>query len=248
VTISPYLMPLSILERVAAMPGRPPLVGWVGDRFGAEVRAIASLHDALAYSDTGLLALHQSFGFPARAAYLPYAANPRLDLGVPSPQERRPDLVFVASPTALRREIVERISTPITLYGEGWRASGSVAHRIDSRWIGVEELARIYRSHLAVLNIRNEVNVLGGLNQRHFDPYLAATPVLSDAQPDIERCFEPEREMLVYENGDELNETYARLKREPGFALAVGEWGRQRVLADHTYGHRLAALVRLGGG
>lgn len=247
VTISPYLMPLSILERVSAMPGRAPLVGWVGDRFGAEVRAIAELHDAVAYSDTGLLALHREFGFRPRAAYLPYAANPRLVLGVPGPQERRPELVFVASPTALRREIVGQIAVPITLYGEGWRASGPVAHRIDARRVGVAELARIYHSYLAVLNIRNEVNVLGGLNQRHFDPYLAATPVLSDDQPDIARCFEPGREMLVYRNGAELNESYARLKREPDWALGMGEQGRRRVLAEHTYAHRLDSLVRLGG-
>jgi len=247
VTISPYLMPPSILERVAAMPGRAPLVGWVGDRFGAEVRAIAELHDAVAYSDTGLLALHQSFGFRPRAAYLPYAANPRLDAAVPDPQERRPELVFVANPTSLRREIVGQISAPISLYGEGWRPLGPMAHHIDARRVGVVELGRIYRSYLAVLNIRNEVNVLGGLNQRHFDPYVSATPVLSDDQPDIAQCFEPAREMLIYRDTGELNEAYARLKREPTFAQTVGERGQRRVLAEHTYAHRLEALARLGG-
>jgi spore maturation protein CgeB len=103
----------------------------------------------------------------------------------------------------------------------------------------------LYRSHRAVLNIRNESNVLLGLNQRHFDPYLAATPVVSDDQADVVECFEPGAEMLVYRDADGLNEIYARLRREPGFARAIGEKGRRRVLHEHTYQQRLAALLRM---
>jgi spore maturation protein CgeB len=82
------------------------------------------------------------------------------------------------------------------------------------------------------------------LNQRHFDPYLAATPVVSDDLPDLTRCFDPGTEVLVYRDAEELNELYARLRRDPGFAAAIGERGRRRVLAEHTYAHRLATLLR----
>jgi spore maturation protein CgeB len=51
--------------------------------------------------------------------------------------------------------------------------------------------------------------------------------------------------MLVYRDVDELNDLYTRLRREPARAEAVGKSGRRRVLAEHTYGHRLAALARL---
>lgn len=245
VTISPFLMPFNIVERIAAMPGRPPLVGWVGDRFGGDARPLADLHDAIAYSDTGLLALHRSLGLRPTAAYLPYAANPRLDRGVPDPRQRRPDMVFVANPTALRRKLVGRITAPVRLYGEGWTPFPHVAHRIEARRVTVEELAEIYRSHRAALNVRNEINVLGGLNQRHFDPCLAATPVVSDAQADIEQCFEPGREILVYRDADELNAVYERLRRDPAHALAIGAAGRRRVMAEHTYARRLDALAAL---
>jgi spore maturation protein CgeB len=95
------------------------------------------------------------------------------------------------------------------------------------------------------MHVRNERNVMVGLNQRHFDPCLAGTPVVADNQDDLPLCFEPGREMLVYRDVDELNDLYVRLRRDPERAAAVGAAGRRRVLAEHTYGHRLTALARM---
>jgi spore maturation protein CgeB len=243
--IGPYGMPLPILEHVAGLRGRPPLLGWVGDLFTAASRRAAELLDAVAYTDTGMLAQHQELGLQSRAVYLPHAANPRLDRGVPNSGARGRHMVFVANPTPHRRALVSQVRTPMQLYGPGWTRVKQTDHEIHPRLVGIEELATIYRAHLAVLNVRNEDNVLAGLNQRHFDPYLAATPVVADDQADLARCFEPGREVLVYRDPDELNEIYHRLQREPGRAAAIGEAGRRRVLAEHTYPHRLAALTKL---
>jgi spore maturation protein CgeB len=35
------------------------------------------------------------------------------------------------------------------------------------------------------------------------------------------------------------------LQREPALAARIGAAGRRRVLAEHTYDHRLTALLRL---
>jgi spore maturation protein CgeB len=154
-------------------------------------------------------------------------------------------MVFVANPTRNRRALVEQITTPMTLYGPGWMNVATARHEIHARRVGVPELKEIYRSYLAVLNIRHEDNTLAGLNQRHFDPYMAATPVVADNQLDLARCFEPGREILMYRDADELNDIYVRLRREPGDAAAIGQRGRMRVLADHTYARRLEVLTKL---
>lgn len=241
--IGPYSMELPILQQVAALPARPPLIGWVGDLFPPESRASAALLDAVAYTDTGLMDLHHRLAFPCSAAWVPHAANPRL-AGAAS-ATRDPRMAFVANPTPHRRAMIGAMRSPMCLYGPGWTAFAGAAHDIQARRIGLAELATIYRSHRAVLNIRNEGNVLVGLNQRHFDPYLAATPVLADDQADLERCFAPGIEMLVYRNAEGLNEHYDRLRADPQHAAAIGAAGRRRVLAEHTYAHRLAALARL---
>lgn len=243
--IGPYHMPLSILQYVADIPNRPPFLGWVGDIFNAGSAPSAVLLDAVAYTDTGLLAAHRQFGWSTPAAYLPHAANSRLDGGVADRGSRHHDMVFVANPTPLRRVLLGRIRTPLRLFGMGWTRQPPANHAIHPRHVGIDELAAIYRSPTAVLNIRNEHNVLAGLNQRHFDPYLAATPVVSDNQADLARCFEPGTEVLVYRDADELNDVYAQVQRDPGYAAKVGEMGRRRVLHEHTYNHRLAALLKL---
>ncbi len=223
------------------------MIGWVGDLFAADQCQAATLLDAVGYTDTGLLALHHNLRLPSRAAYVPHAASLRLARGGVAQGARHPRMVFIAHPTGHRLAVIGQIRSPIELYGPGWVRFPQVAHAVHSRRIGIDELANIYRSHLAALNIRHEEHVLVGLNQRHFDPCLVATPVLADDQPDLPRCFEPGREVLVYRNADELNDTYARLKREPAFAAAVGEMARRRVLAEHTYPRRLAALAKLCG-
>jgi len=243
--VTAYHTPPPILEYLAALPNRPPMLGWVGDRFSSEHRRLAALLDGVAYTDTGLLALHKELGFACRAIFLPHAANARRHWPAHEAMLRRPDMVFVANPTDYRLALVSQIRTPVQLYGLGWVRLPRGCHQVHARRIGLVELATVYRSHLAGLNVRNEHNVMVGLNQRHFDPYLAGTPVVADNQDDLPLCFEPGHEVLVYRDVDELNDLYVRLRREPERAAAVGEAGRRRVLAEHTYGHRLTALAKL---
>jgi spore maturation protein CgeB len=227
------------------LPNRPPLVAWVGDRFTIADQAAADLFDAVAYTDSGLLTLHGDLGFTPAAMFLPHAVGALSDHGLPGREIRRNSVVFVANPTPHRLALVRRVSAPLQLYGPGWQQLHGTEHLIEARRVAPGELAAIYRSHLGVLNVRNELNVVDGLNQRHFDPYLAATPVVTDDQADLARCFESGREILVYRDADELNDIYARLRREPDLGAAIGEAGNRRVLAEHTYAHRLNALAAL---
>ncbi len=245
VAVAAYLAPLPILRHVAALPNRPPLVGWVGDLFAAADRGAAELFDAVAYTDTGLVALHRELDFGPPAVFLPHAAGAMRDRGAADSRVRETSMVFVANPTPHRLAIVGQVRTPLQLYGPRWLQRQRTHHWIDARRIAPRELGTIYASHLAVLNIRNERNVMNGLNQRHFDPYLSATPVVTDDQADLELCFELGREILAYRDAEELNDIYERLRREPGLATAIGEAGHRRVLAEHTYAHRLSALAAL---
>jgi spore maturation protein CgeB len=234
-----FAIPPPILRAVAALPARAPFLGWVGDLFGPQDAAAATCFDALAYTDTYMLSRHHALGFSTPAAYVPHAASPTMP---PTTTERRSMLAFVANPTPHRRALIGTIDEPLALFGPGW--SGA-RHVIEARRIGAEELGRIYAGHLGVLNIRHEDNVVNGLNQRHFDPYQHATPVLTDAQADLGLCLEPGREVLVYRDAAELVDIYRRMRAEPDWAAAIGEAGRRRVLAEHLYQHRLAALASL---
>jgi spore maturation protein CgeB len=234
-----FHVPTPFLERLAALPGWPPLVGWVGDLFDGSARRAAELYDLVAYTDSALMARHGERGFSSRAMFLPHAATPGPS---PPPAKRADRMVFVANATPGRREIVESITAPISVFGPGWTVEATSGHNVHPGRVAHRRVAGLYASHLASLNIRNEFNVLNGLNQRNFDPYSSATPVVTDDQGDLVRCFEPGKEVLVYRNADELNGLYNRLLGDPAQAARIGEAGRRRVMAEHTFAHRLATL------
>jgi spore maturation protein CgeB len=240
--IGAYHISPSILEAIADRNRPPPLVGWVGDDFADTPELVTDLFDLVGYTDSGLLARHQDLGFTAPAFYLPHAVNQRR-APTRAPAHRAARMVLVANPTPHRRQVVDAIAAPVVIYGRAWSTRPGTAHDIHAQRVRPRDLMDIYEGNLAALNIRNEYNVLNGLNQRNFDPYLVATPVVTDDQPDLQRCFEPGQEVLVYRGADDLNDIYERLRRAPRDAARVGENGRRRVLAEHTYGHRLAAIT-----
>ncbi len=243
-SIGGFHTPLAVLAAITALPGRPPLAGWVGDLFDETRRPLAELYDAVAYTDTGLLARHREFGFGGRAIFLPHAVDPSA-MGPAAGPVRRAGMVFVANPTPHRRAMVAGLTAPIALYGPAWRRETGADHEIHARRIDKAQLPAIYRTHLAALNIRNELNVLAGLNQRNFEPCLAGAAVVTDDQPDLSLCFEPGVEVLVWRDIESLNALHARVLGGPAWAAAIGERGRRRVLADHTFSRRLAALRAL---
>jgi hypothetical protein len=237
-----------IFRRLSAVPDHPPLVAWIGDMFSASRADIASRFDLVAYTDTGFLDLHDRLGFRSRRAYIPLAASRatlRHHLGV---AQRVPRLAFVAAETRNRREILNRLPEAVDLYGPGWGEGADLSpHNRTSRLVDGEALARIYAMHVAALNIRNGNNVINGMNQRHFAPYLQGAPVVSDCQRDIAASFDVGEEMLLYSDVAQLADICRDVRRHPNWAAAIGGAGRRRVLAHHTYSDRLAAIARILG-
>jgi spore maturation protein CgeB len=242
VVIGGYHTPLPLLEAIASLPDRPPLAGWVGDAFTHEARAAARLYDGVGYTDSGLAARHREWGFPGQALYLPHAIDPRAAPAAGAFAARDPNMVFVANPTPLRRQTVARIAEPIAIFGPGWRKVDAPAHRIHPGRVAARRAPQLYAAHRAALNIRNELHVLTGLNQRNFEPCLAGAALITDDQPDLESCFEPGREVLIWRDADELNGLYAEVLGDVSLAQRVAEAGHARVLAQHTFAHRLESL------
>jgi spore maturation protein CgeB len=241
--IGGFHAPREILEAISTLPGRPPIMGWVGDIFDAGAAHLAQIYDAVGYTDSGLLSRHNDLAFPGTAFYLPHAANPAGPW--PARARRAARMVFIANPTPHRMQVVEGIRQSIVLYGPGWTSLPARRHERHARRAAPGALRGLYGGHFAALNIRNEANVLAGLNQRNFDPLLAGAALLTDDQPDLVRCFEPGVEVLVWRTIDDLNEAYERLLAHPEEAAGLAERGRRRVLADHTYGARLKTLTTL---
>lgn len=84
----------------------------------------------------------------------------------------------------------------------------------------------------------------GAVNQRVFDVPASGAFLLTDRRRQMERLFEPNREMAMYDRPEDVSDQIRRWLDDPAGRARLAEAGRRRVLAEHTYDHRLAALLR----
>lgn len=172
----------------------------------------------------------------------PVAADPRFAgclafLGNRLPdRERRVREFFFRAAHALPRE-------KFLLGGNGWPDCADLPPN-------VETLGHVYTcdhnalncTPQAVLNISRESMARFGYSPatRIFEAAGAGACLITDYWVGIEQFLEPEREILVAVDGEDV----ARQLREltPLRATAIGEAARRRVTSEHTYSHRAQQL------
>jgi spore maturation protein CgeB len=95
---------------------------------------------------------------------------------------------------------------------------------------------------LAVLNISRDSMARYGFSPatRVFEAAGAGACLITDAWEGVDVFFEPERELLVAASGDEVADHVRELT--PARARRIGDAALRRVLAAHTYAHRVEQL------
>ena len=83
----------------------------------------------------------------------------------------------------------------------------------------------------------------GAVNQRIFDVPAAGSFVLTDWRPQMEQLFEP-HEMICYREPDEAPHLARHYLANHTERQAVARRARKRVLACHTWAHRLQTLLQ----
>jgi spore maturation protein CgeB len=119
----------------------------------------------------------------------------------------------------------------------------------------VKYLGHVYtRDHNAfnctprtVLNISRESMARYGFSPatRVFEAAGAGACLITDAWEGIEMFLEPEREVLVAADGDEVAARLRRLTAPD--ARRMGRAAQRRILAEHTYAHRAAQVESILG-
>ena len=124
------------------------------------------------------------------------------------------------------------------LGGNGWAGKGMPANVRAVGHVGTADHNAFNCSPAAVLNVARDsmANIGFSPATRVFEAAGAAACLITDAWEGIEQFLEPEREVLVARDGQDVAEHLARLTRQR--AKAIGEAALARVLAEHTYAHR----------
>jgi spore maturation protein CgeB len=174
----------------------------------------------------------------------------------PQPVAKEHDVFFYGYGDKFRREWMQ------ALVGEPSRAApeidfalGGVDFRGDIGTASVigdvpfNVFARAISAARINLNVtrRSHATVAGSSTCRPFELASTGAAIVSNPHAGIERWFEPGSELVVVEDAAEALSVYRELLGDPAQAESMGARARERVLDEHTYGHRARRLLALLG-
>jgi spore maturation protein CgeB len=174
----------------------------------------------------------------------------------PQPVEKDVDVFFYGYGDKFRREWVQ------AMIGEPSRAAPEIDFALggldfqgdigEARLLGdvpFNVFARAISAARINLNItrRSHATVPGSSTCRPFELAATGAAIVSNPHAGMERWFEPGSELLVVDDGEQALAAYRDLLGDPSQAEAMGMRARERVLDEHTYGHRARQLLALLG-
>jgi len=161
------------------------------------------------------------------------------------------DLSFLGNRMPDREERVEKFffraaaeapECRFLLGGNGWHDKPMPPNVTYLGHVYTYDHNRFNGSPRAILNINRASMADYGFSPptRIFEAAGAGACLITDAWEGIERFLEPEREVIVVQDGYELAQQLRGLT--PTRASAIGAAARRRTLAEHTYRHRAEQL------
>ena len=189
-----------------------------------------------------------------RAEPLFWAADP--EFFSPQPVEKDVDVFFYGYGDKFRRDWMrDLVGEPSRLAPELDIGLGGLDFQGDTggaRLLGdvpFNVFARAISAARVNLNItrRPHATVPASSPARPFELASSGAAIVSNPHAGIERWFEPGRELVIVEGAEEAAAVYRELVSDPAQAEGLGRRARERVLDEHTYGHRARRLLELVG-
>ena len=117
---------------------------------------------------------------------------------------------------------------------QGWRLHQEVSY--------YEDLPGLYPQSRINFNCTS-LQMKGAVNQRVFDVPACGAFLLTDQRRQMDRLFEPGAEVAVYADPEEIPELVQRYLADDAARQDITNAARKRILAEHTYDHRLTTLL-----
>lgn len=118
----------------------------------------------------------------------------------------------------------------------------AVRSRFPNSFVGKawpEDMARVYARAKVVVN----ACVNRDVNMRVFEALAAGALLITDEADGLEDLFEDRKHLVVYRKDDDLLDLIAYYLNHEAERLAIAAAGRELVLREHTYGHRVAEIL-----
>ncbi len=189
--------------------------------------------------------------------YLPLAASPgvhrrlRLDPG----EQRRygSDVSFVGAGYHNRRVLFTGLlDFDFKIWGSEWDVNSPLGDRIQDsgRWVETEEAVKIFNATKVNINLhssayRDGIDPYGDfVNPRTFEIAACGAFQLVDYRSELPELLEPGREIVCFEDLDDLRGKIRYYLERPEEREAIASRGRERVARDHTYEQRMEEMLQ----
>lgn len=242
VFVSASFIPEYLFE-LAKQNSNATLAGWIGDNIMDDSMHKIKMLDNIFITDSGFEKILKSKGFD-NIKYLPLAFNPLI---FHSTQEspRNSEVIFIGGYSAGRAKLLDELKESITVVGKSWKNYKTNVHNVIPKNISMQEVKEYYESYGAVLNIKQETNVISGLAMRVFEASASGALVIHDDVADLRRNFETDKEILAYSTPDELNIIVKNFKKNPADFKHIAIQGQSRSIHNHKYENRIIEFTKL---
>lgn len=143
----------------------------------------------------------------------------------------------------LRKNIVESIEN-LEIYGdpEGWREIIGNKHPLHNNIDYQNSLCQMYQDIKININITSR-QMATAVNQRVFDVPMSGSFLITDNQPDLQNLFEIDKEVVIYESIDDLNNKIKYYLNNESQRNLISSKARDRILKAHTYENRVDFII-----
>lgn len=242
------------LQTLKSTPTRSVL--WTTDaplRF-EPILAAASFYDYIFCQGTEAIELLSEAGI-RNARWLPMACAPyvhkKIRLSAEEKNRYGNDIVFVGSFHPNRELVLKELDDfDIAIWGPGWKEhckEPALKTKIKGSHTPTNIWVKLYCACKIVLSIhyrhsQNKIPVYQA-SPRVFEAMACGGFVLSDDQKDVLALFNDGEHFVSYNGRDDLISKIRFYLNQPDKRRKIAEQGRQEVLANHQYVHRLEKLL-----
>lgn len=188
--------------------------------------------------------------------YLPLAASPDVHKKVEMSDAERDyygsDISFVGAGYYNRRQLFKGLlDYDFKIWGTDWDMISPLARCVQraGERVDTDEIVKIFNASKININLHsstyhNGINPFGDfVNPRTFEIASSGAMQLVDRRAELETLFEVGKEIVVFENLEDLKQKIAYYLDNPAERERTAERAKQRVLREHTYEHRMGEML-----
>ena len=222
-------------------------VNWFCDerRTHGSISALAAAYDVVFVAGSAVAEAGETIGLPP-LRYLPPGCDPSVHRPMRSRDQFRANVVFAGTATPHReRMLSELVEFGLAVWGPGWRRT-RLRDYCRGELLDHGDYIRAYAGASVAVNVQCSDAADGadpGCNRRLFELAAIGVPQVVEDRPDIHRHFREGSEILVARSPADFKGLLAEALQDRAWSEQVAAGARQRALSEHTYMHRLAALL-----